>query len=159
MNRRAAVALFAVSLTMLPACVTVVQEPVATEPEAASSTQTQPTTRPVQPTTNIAISRTLRRDQDQAAREVFYEALETSVFPGEAFGEDRLQAMWEVALQACAEFDTNIGAYDWAQSVGLNLDGPLGVQEENFLAVVVVGVASVCPEHFRIPEEIHSMIR
>lgn len=99
---------------------------------------------------NVETTRRLRRSNDTAAQEVFFKALESTVFPGRTFDETQRASYWLIAIQACSEFDTGISEYDWALGNDINLDGPLDQSAPWFLAIAIAGVKSACPEHIAI---------
>lgn len=145
-KRRAALALFAVSLTSLSACVTKVEvvSPSTADPGANSTTTRAPETTalnesPVSPQSPA----TIRRLQDPSIEQGYFRALENVEYPDDIAPS----GLWQVALDACAYFDTGQSLIDWIRDTGLANDGVVDASDKAFIDVTIVAVAAVCPEH------------
>ena len=147
MNRRAAFALFAVSLTLLPACVTkvVVEAPTTTE---GVTTTTLP-------------KRELRVSKLEEFRESLYWAMtefreELSVSEKEKsrLSDDRFTKPGEptIALEACERFDEGWNFGRWYQSFGLEPDANYFVDSNYLTLLGTHAVLVLCPEHMPLLE-------
>jgi hypothetical protein len=125
MNRRAAFALFAVSLTMLPACVTKVVVEAPTTTEGLTTTTVSKS--------DIRSTR-IREFMASLQRETTLTNDERLSVPG-------------IALKACESFDEGMDVFEWLWSQGFDTDGNIGEREKLMILVARNAVRVLCPEN------------
>lgn len=151
MNRRAALALFAMGLTLLPACVTKV---VVNEPSDAPSTaQVQNSPGLVQAPSNDAIVEIIGRRQDLEIKRRFLKLIQESEFYSR-LTDGQESTFWRLGLEACAYFDEGKNQIDWARFQGMGRNEPGETRnsssgtERLLIAISTYAVVEICPENF-----------
>jgi hypothetical protein len=160
MKRQVVAVLFAVGLTLLSACVTVVESPSATEPVADSTvTEAPATTEPDESSADGDSPATLRRLQDPSIEQGYLDAVKTIVSPNAPLAENQTLALWQIALNACDFFDKGANMPDWIQANGLVDDQAIDEDEKQFITISVMAVGAVCPEHSWVVDEMAQGLR
>jgi outer membrane biogenesis lipoprotein LolB len=151
MNRRAALAFFAVSLTLLPACVTVVQSPPASEPSATEFTALTPNSLPAnKPSTTYESDLALLQRQREALRASFLYDLRWDFFQGQETTKAQEDFFWMYAQDACRNFDNGVGLSEF---LGFKDSQVLTDSEDAQAALTVFIIRKVCPNHVRLLDE------
>jgi hypothetical protein len=157
MNRQAALALFAVSLTLLPACVTKVVEVPASSTTKVSATPTTTTAPPAltgEPTVaNTVSAETLRKRQGSNTRFDFIARVKVVYYPETLMTQEQADTYWALAQEACGYFDSGMDIPEWSRFMGMYEDNYFDEYERLAIGLATLGILTICPEHTALAEE------
>lgn len=159
MKRRTALALFAVSLSILSACSNSAETPSNTEVSKSSvTTEAQETPTSSNPPANTVNAETLKSRQDPRRTQDFLDAVQGNLFSYETLTQERNAAYLDFAQRVCVDFDNGKTFYDLVASEGFADDKIIDFEEQTTLEIAALAAYMICDEHMSLADAVTDIL-